>query len=258
MNQVPPYQNPIPPTNNRLKGLIIAAQIFSVFAILGILITFSWTVRKVSTRNKDREQTVVEDPVAPPMIDTAMTEPDVVTNSFDDDVLMSQIELQRNINASTYLTIETNTPDSTSNKTLRIAVLDVIKIKSTTTAYYIENLYEGFKDSLNLIGGSDANYTTERYFADSGRDRELHDKLLAYRTEVLNYLDELQMGNMEDLKQSLPIDMTNYSPYVESWDWGKFSAQPDAALNYLRKLELEIRNFEAAALNKFPQTVPTY
>lgn len=108
---------------------------------------------------------------------------------------------------------------------------------------------------MNLIGGSEADYTTERYFADSGRDRELHEKLLNYRNEVLNYLNELQMGNMDDLKESLPIDMVNNSPYVESWDWGKFSVKPSVTLTYLRQLELEVRNFEAAALNKFPQTI---
>lgn len=82
MIQGPPFQNPGPPQNNRLKGLIIGAQIFSVIAILGILITFSWTVRKVSTRNREQRENDVENVIAPPMMDTAMTEPDIVHNYF--------------------------------------------------------------------------------------------------------------------------------------------------------------------------------
>ncbi|HET6990153.1 MAG TPA: hypothetical protein VFJ43_02470 [Bacteroidia bacterium] len=260
MIQGQPSQNVTPPPNKRLKGLIIGAQIFSVFAFLGILVIFSWTVKQVTRRNRNQQQSEITNDIPPPVLmDTTASSPDVPinspSNSPSDKTLLSEAEIQCNVNVSLYEMIKINTPDTTYNKSEIISSLMVLRNESNTMTMRLENLYQTFKDTLNKNGVSDIPNTTQSFFANSKRDQKLKDQLKAYREEVINTMLNLNFGYVDELRTSMPLDDTNSSGYVVEWNDGKFYGDPSDALTYLRELEVEVRNFEAAALNKYPQTI---
>lgn len=238
----PPNPPARPSAEKRFRGLIIAAQVFSILVFIGVILTLGWTARQKAKRMAEDMEEMMHG-----------MEEEMPTTAIDPGSDDYDISAQEASNDMQYELIELNTPDTTSNRNEVIRALGYLRAQSDDMCSMIRELKSGFADTLYYA--ADNYETSENYFVRSGRAGELRSQLFEYRENIIMRIGEITTFNPNSLREAMPLDDTPSSDYVIAWDVDEFSYSPTSVNAYLRDLEMQVRTFESTAQNKFPQTV---
>ncbi|MBI3512089.1 MAG: hypothetical protein HY064_15635 [Bacteroidetes bacterium] len=257
MNQPNPFINPLPPPQQKFKGLILAANIVSSILMAAALFTFIHTIqrshveRRQSFHNRDLD--MVADSIR--MADSLNAIMNAITTApAATDYDNSSADLQESMNELQYDMVKTQAAGH-SNETEIINALDELKQQSDEMANYIRSDYRDFTDyesNLAYYAQSDA---AKKFFIDQDRASTLKDRMVAYRARVIVMMAALHMSDAATLRESLPMDDSDYYGYNTKWDESNFNATVWDAQYFLKQMESEVREFEGSALDKLPQII---
>lgn len=240
-----PKNNPRP--EDKFRGLIITGNVIAILIIIASLFITAYTIRKSRmSRMVDEMQNDIA------MMDTAM--PDAVVDDGSSSYSNYSAEYQEGLNDQTALELRLLLRDTTSNRDAYISSLNTIQTSTDEMCSYLRTLADEYIDSTaNMYSYNESEMTTH-FFIKSGRGASLLMQLHSYRSTVISAVDQLGTGNESMLKQSLPLDDSYANSYTVAWDNEKLQGSSYDALEYLKSIETEIRNFEATAFNRFPRT----
>lgn len=246
--------NPFIPQNSgqnqkpeeKFRGLIIAGNVIGIVIMIAIIIVAGYTIRQSALH---RTMDMMDQVVA--AMDTAAV--DVAVSS---DYSNWNAEYQEQLNDEEALKLRMLIPDTASNRDKIINSLSLIQTRTDEICLEIRKLTSEFSDSSANAYSYNEDEVTSHFFITAGRGAVLLMQLQDYRNDVITAVTEVDnAGNVYGLKDALPLDDTPSNGYTVTWDTGKLQGACADAIEYLKSMETEVRNFESSAFNRIPRTV---
>ena len=233
---------------NKFRGLIITGNVIGIVIILACFVITAYTIRQNKINRMLNE--VSADYLS--YADSAVVSPDVVSDYST--YSNYNAEYQEEMNDKTALELKLLIRDTATNRDVYTNSLTTIQTSTDDICTAIRDLYKEFSDTTVNAYSYNENAVTTHFFITSGRGGILLSQMHDYRSKVISSVTAINSRDAGTLKSSFPLDDGYANSYTVAWDNEKLMGSCYDALEYLKSLETEARNFEAAAFNKFPRS----
>lgn len=123
-------------------------------------------------------------------------------------------------------------------------LLDHLDDESDNCARQIHELIVAFQDTLKKPGVSYTATTSISFFGNTSRDEELFSALFSYRELSEEYAEDAGLYDYISYRTYFPLLEKSDYAYIKSWDKTEFEKDPDSVINYLERMEMDLRYYE--------------
>jgi len=127
-------------------------------------------------------------------------------------------------------------------------MLDHLDDESDRCAALIRQLIDAFEDTLHKSGVSQTAGTSIDFFQRTNQDEELFSELFAYRETTEDLAIDAGIYDCVSFRTYFPLLETSEYTYIKTWDPAEFEKSPTEVIDYLEKMEMDLRSYENQVL----------
>lgn len=126
-------------------------------------------------------------------------------------------------------------------------LLDHLESEADACTKLIREIVADLGDTMSQPGVRGTGVSID-FFSRTERDEVLFSKLFAYREKTEDLAEDAGLYDAVTYRDYLPLRETSTYGYVKTWDESEFEKDPVDVMNYLKNLEVDVRQYENQVL----------